>query len=85
MVVVQGIIMADSVRGREKKVREACVIPGILLAGVLLTSINVFPKDGVLGFLPCDTARFFVILFCFYGGISILKDLTLYFMKVKGE
>ncbi|WP_313652213.1 hypothetical protein [Pantoea sp.] len=85
MVAVQGVIMADSARGREKKVRSTCVIPGILLAGVLLTSINIFPKDGVLGFLPYEFAKFFVILFCFYGGVSILKDLTLYFMKRKGE
>lgn len=72
--------MADSVRGREKKVKSACIMPGILSAGVFLTSVNIFPQDGWLGFLPYELAKFFVVLFCFYGGISILKDLVLYFM-----
>lgn len=73
--------MADSVTGKEKKVRNVCVIPGMLLVGVLLTSVNFFPHDGWMGFLPYGIAKFFVILFCFYGGISLLADLTLYFMK----
>lgn len=77
--------MAGSVHGREKRVKNACIIPGILLANVLLTSVNIFPHDGLMGFLPCEIAKFFVILFCFYGGISLLKDLTLYFMSGKGE
>ncbi|AVV37867.1 hypothetical protein C9381_11980 [Pantoea vagans] len=81
MVVVQGITMAENVRGREKKIKNACIIPGILSAGVLLTSVNIFPQDGWLGFLPCGIAKFFVVLYCYYGGVSILKDLTLYFMK----
>ncbi|MGE1561875.1 hypothetical protein [Pantoea septica] len=77
--------MADSVPGKEKRVKNACIIPGILLATALLTSVNIFPDDGWMGFLPYEAAKFFVILFCSYGGISILKDLTLYFMKGKGE
>jgi len=85
MVATQGITMADNVRGREKRVKNACIMPGILSAGVLLTSVNIFPHDGWLGFLPYELAKFFVVLFCFYGGISILKDLTLYFMKGSQE
>jgi len=82
---VRGVIMVDNAPGREKKVKSACIIPGILLAAVFLTSVNIFPHDGLMGFLPCEIAKFFVILFCFYGGISLLKDLTLYFMSGKGE
>lgn len=85
MVVVRGITMADSVRGREKREKNACIMPGILSATALLTSVNIFPDDGWMGFLPYGTAKFFVIVFCSYGGVSLLKDLTLYFMKGKGE
>lgn len=85
MVAARGMTMAHSVRGREKRVRNVCGMPGILLAGVFLTSVNIFPQDGWLGFLPSGIAKFFVVLFCFYGGISILKDLVLYFMKGSQE
>ena len=85
MVGGQGIIMADSARGKEKKVKNACIMPGILSATVFLTSVNLFPQDGWLGFLPYGIARFFVILLCSYGGVSILKDLVLYFMKGSQE
>lgn len=79
-MAVQGITMADNVRGKEKKVKSACIFPGILSAGVLLTSVNVLP-EGWMALLPYEIARFFVVLFCFYGGISLFKDLTLYFIK----
>ncbi|MDH2065868.1 hypothetical protein [Pantoea sp. GD03673] len=72
--------MADGVRGREKKAKNACTIPGVLLANAMLTSVNLFPQDGWLGFMPYDIAKFFVIIFCGYGGVSLLKDLSLYFM-----
>lgn len=81
----RGNTMADNFPGREKRVKNACIIPGILSSGVLLTSVNIFPHDGWLGFLPCETAKFFVILFCSYGGVSILKDLALYFMRGSQE
>lgn len=84
MVAVQGITMADNVRGKEKKVKGACIIPGILLAGVLLSSVNVVPNSW-MAFIPVGIARAFLMLISFYGGISILKDLTLYFMKGSGE
>ncbi|ORM50628.1 hypothetical protein HA41_18810 [Pantoea conspicua] len=77
---VRGVIMADNAPGKEKKVKSACIIPGILLAGVFLTSVNIFPH-GWMGFLPYEISKIFVIVLCFYGGISILKDVTLYFMK----
>ncbi|MFB6325140.1 hypothetical protein ACE8EZ_03345 [Pantoea deleyi] len=73
--------MADSARGKERKVKNACIIPGMLSASVFLTSANMYPQDGYLGFVSYETARFFVILLASYGGISILKDLALYFMS----
>ncbi|WP_313382659.1 hypothetical protein [Pantoea sp.] len=85
MVEGQGITMADSAPGRENRVKNACIIPGILSATALLTSVDIFPDDGWMGFLPYEAAKFFVILFCSYGGIAILKDLTLYFIKGKRE
>ena len=81
----QGITMADSARGREKRIKNACIMPGILSATALLTSVNICPDNGWMGFLPYEVAKFFVIVFCSYGGVSILKDLTFYFMKGKGE
>ena len=81
----KGITMAESVRDREKRVKNACIIPGVLTATGLLTSVNIYPQDGWLGFLPYEIAKTFVILFCSYGGISIMKDLTLYFMKGSQE
>ncbi|OQV42919.1 hypothetical protein BZ160_01975 [Pantoea vagans] len=85
MAADRGITMADNARGREKRVKNACIMPGILSAGVLLTSVNIFPQDGWLGFLPCGIAKFFLILFCSYGGVSILKDLVLYLMSGSQE
>lgn len=74
--------MSESERahGRAKRVKGACIIPGIFLAGMALTSVNFFP-NGWMAFIPYEIARFMVILFCFYGGISILKDLILFLMK----
>lgn len=81
----KGITMAESVRDRAKRVKNACIMPGILSATVFLTSVNLFPQDGWLGFLPYGIARFFVILLCSYGGFSILKDLVLYFINGSQE
>lgn len=80
--VVQGVkILVDNVPGKEKRVKSACIIPGILLAGILLSSVNVLP-DSWMALLPPGVARALLMLISFYGGISILKDMTLYFMKV---
>jgi len=85
MVAVRGMIMAHNARGKEKKIKSACALPGILTAGVVLTSVDIFPQDGWLAWLPPEIARFFVVLYCFYGGISIFKDVTLYFMSGSSE
>ena len=83
-VAVRGMTMARNARGKDK-IKSACALPGILTAGVILTSVDIFPQDGWLAWLPPEIAKFFVILYCFYGGISIFKDLTFYFMSGSGE
>ncbi|MDT0175423.1 hypothetical protein Q9R34_05085 [Enterobacter sp. BRE11] len=77
--------MAHNAPGKEKRIKSACTLPGILTAGVILTSVDIFPQDGWLAWLPPGIARFLVVLYCFYGGISIFKDLTLYFMSGSRE
>lgn len=81
MAAAQGvIILVDNVRGKEKRVKGACTIPGILLAGVLLSSVNVLTNNW-MALMPYGIARALLMLISFYGGISILKDITLYFMR----
>ena len=81
MAAAQGAItLADNALGRERKIRESCIIPGIILAGLFLSSLNILPNEW-MAIIPCGIAKFFLILLSFYGGISILKDLTMYFMK----
>ena len=65
----------------KKRLRNIAVIPGVLIAGVLLSSVGLFNQG--LGFLPHGLAKLLIVITSMYGAVELLTKIISIFCRVK--
>ncbi|MDR7342708.1 hypothetical protein J2X14_001112 [Pantoea alhagi] len=59
----------------KKRLRQIMVMPGVLLAGVFMSSFGIFPQDE-FSFLPFDVAKVLIVVSSMYGTVEMLTKLA---------
>ncbi|MDR7344279.1 hypothetical protein J2X14_002700 [Pantoea alhagi] len=80
VAVTAGGIMARNVPGNTKyHLRNIIIIPGVFLGWAFLSSSHVTPQSW-LSVIPCDIARFFVIIMTVFGTVELLMKFARWFI-----
>lgn len=66
----------------KKKAEGLCIIPGVLLAGVFLSSSGIFDNKP-FELLSPDVSNFFLAITSVYGAVQILRAVMSWFIIYK--